>query len=72
MSELIKVMVSIKDPFMLLAFFAVVLLIAFRTKKVPESVFRLVGEKIGRDRFYVLLNRTYSSMRSQCSWSCAG
>jgi hypothetical protein len=58
MSELIKVIVSVKDPFMLLAFFAVVLLIAFRTKTVPESVFRLVGEKIGRDRFYVLLNRT--------------
>lgn len=58
MSELIKVIVSIRDPFMLLAFFAVVLLIAFRTKTVPESVFRLVGEKIGRDRFYVLLNRT--------------
>jgi hypothetical protein len=30
---------------------------AFRTKKVPEAVFRLVGQRIGRDRFYVLLNR---------------
>jgi tetratricopeptide (TPR) repeat protein len=58
MAELIKVIVSIKDPFTLLAFFAVVLLIAFRTKKVPESVFRLLGQKIGRDRFYVLVNRT--------------
>lgn len=58
MSELIKIIVSIKDPFMLLAFFAVILLIAFRTKTVPESVFRLVSEKISRDRFYVLLNRT--------------
>jgi hypothetical protein len=58
MTELIKVIVSIKDPFTLLAFFAVVLLIAFRTKAVPESLFRLLGQKISRDRFYVLLNRT--------------
>jgi tetratricopeptide (TPR) repeat protein len=57
MTELIKVIVSIKDPFTLLAFFAVVLLIAFRTSRVPEAVFRLLGQKIGRDRFYVLLNR---------------
>jgi len=57
MTELIKVIVSVKDPFTLLAFFAIVLLIAFRTKKVPELVFRLLGEKIGRTRFYVLLNR---------------
>ena len=57
MTELIKVIVTIKDPFTLLAFFAVVLLIAFRTKKVPESVFRLLGQKISRDRFYVLVNR---------------
>ena len=58
MTELIKVIVSIKDPFTLLAFFAVVLLLAFRTKTVPESLFRLLGQKIGRDRFYQLLNRT--------------
>ena len=58
MTDLIKVIVSIKDPFTLLAFFAVVLLLAFRTKTVPESLFRLLGQKIGRDRFYQLLNRT--------------
>jgi len=57
MSELIRTIVSIKDPFTMLAFFAVVLLMAFRTKTVPESVFRLLGEKIGRGRFYALLNR---------------
>jgi hypothetical protein len=59
MTELIKVIVSIKDPFTLLAFFAVILLLAFRTKKVPESLFRLVGQKINRDRFYVLVNRLF-------------
>ena len=56
-AELIKVIVSIEDPFTLLAFFAVVLLLAFKTKTVPESLFRLQPE-IGRDRFYQLLNRT--------------
>ena len=59
MTELIRIIVSIKDPFTLLAFFAVVLLIAFRTKKVPESLFRLVNEKISRERFYALLNRAF-------------
>jgi hypothetical protein len=58
MADLIKVIVSVRDPLTLLAFLAVVLLIAFRTKTVPESLFRLVGEKIGRDRFYRLVNRT--------------
>jgi hypothetical protein len=58
MSDLIKAIVSIKDPFTLFAFVAVVLLIAFRTKTVPESVFRLVSEKITRERFYALLNRS--------------
>ena len=58
MADLIKVIVGVKDPITLLAFFAIVLLIAFRTKSVPESVFRLIGEKIGRDRFYRLVNRT--------------
>jgi len=58
MSELIKTVIGIKDPFTLFAFLAVVLLVAFRTKTVPESVFKLIGEKIGRDRFYALLNRS--------------
>jgi hypothetical protein len=59
MSELIKAAVSIKDPFTLLAFLAVILLIAFRTKTVPESVFKLVGEKISRERFYQLVHRAF-------------
>ena len=36
-----------------------ILLIAFRTKRVPESLFRLVNEKISRERFYALLNRAF-------------
>jgi hypothetical protein len=37
------------------------LLIAFRTKTVPESMFKLVRAKITRDRFYALLNRAVLS-----------
>jgi hypothetical protein len=66
MSELIKAAVSIKDPFTLLAFLAVILLIAFRTKTVPESVFKLVGEKISRERS-TSLSIGHSSMCLPCS-----
>jgi hypothetical protein len=61
MSELIQAVVTIKDPFTLFAFLAVILLIAFRTKTVPESMFKLVRAKITRDRFYALLNRAVLS-----------
>jgi hypothetical protein len=61
MSELIQAVVSIKDPFTLFAFLAVILIIAFRTKSVPESMFKLVSAKITRDRFYTLLNRAMLS-----------
>ena len=57
MSELIRTVVSIKDPFTLFAFLAVILLVAFRTKTVPESVFKLIGEK-SWERFSSLLNRS--------------
>jgi hypothetical protein len=61
MSELIQAVVTIKDPFTLFAFLAVVLLIAFRTKSVPEAMFKLVSAKITRERFYTLLNRAMIS-----------
>jgi len=54
-----KAAINIKDPFTLLAFFAVIVLIAFRTKSVPESLFKLVGEKISRERFYRLVHRAF-------------
>jgi hypothetical protein len=63
MSELIQTLVSIKDPFTLFAFVVVVLLIAFKTKSVPESIFELVNAKITRPRFYQLLNRSTRSRR---------
>ncbi|HYL63021.1 MAG TPA: hypothetical protein VE077_10405 [Candidatus Methylomirabilis sp.] len=59
MSELIKTAVHIKDPFTLFAFLAALLLIAFRTKSVPESLFKLLGQKITRERFYQLLHRAF-------------
>jgi hypothetical protein len=71
MSELIQAVVTIKDPFTLFAFLAVILLIAFRTKTVPESMFKLVSAKITRDRFYALLNRAMLSAAGY-SWCCAG
>ena len=43
MADLLTVIVSVRDPLTLLAFLAVVLLVAFRTKAVPESRFRLVA-----------------------------
>ena len=59
MSELIKAAVSIKDPFTLFAFLALLLLIAFRTKRVPEALFRLAGEKMTRERFSQLMRRAF-------------
>ncbi len=61
MSELIQAVVTIKDPFTLFAFVAVILLMAFRTKSVPEAMFKLVSTKITRERFYTLLNRAMIS-----------
>jgi hypothetical protein len=58
MSELIQTLVSVKDPFTLFAFVVIALLIAFKTKSVPESMFKLVNAKITRQRFYQLLNRS--------------
>jgi hypothetical protein len=59
MSDLIKAAVSIKDPFTLFAFLALLLLIAFRTKSVPEALFRLVGEKMTREHFSQQMRRAF-------------
>lgn len=76
MSELIKALVDVKDPFTLFAFLAVVLLVAFRTRTVPESLFRLLGEKITRERFYRLINRslvyTFAVFLVLCGIAIAG
>jgi tetratricopeptide (TPR) repeat protein len=57
MAELIKALANVKDPLTLLAFLALVALVAFRTKQVPEMLFGLMKEKLTRDRFSHLLHR---------------
>jgi len=57
MTELVKAAVSIKDPFTLFAFLALLLLIAFRTKSVPEGLFKLMGAKMTREHFSQLMRR---------------
>jgi hypothetical protein len=57
MSELISALVNIKGPFTLFAFLALVALVAFRTKQVPELFFGLLKEKLTREKFSQLLHR---------------
>jgi tetratricopeptide (TPR) repeat protein len=57
MSELISALVNIKGPFTLFAFLALVALVAFRTKLVPELFFGLLKEKLTREKFSQLLHR---------------
>src|SRR5437764_6741919 len=57
MVELIKGLASVRDGLTLIAFLSLVLLLALRTKKVPELVFGLVRDKLTRQQFYALLNR---------------
>jgi len=56
MSELIKAAVSVKDPFTLFAFLALLVLVAFRTKSVPQAFFRLLGKT--PEQFPQLMRRT--------------
>jgi hypothetical protein len=55
--ELIKGLVQVKDALSLAAFLALVLLVAFRTTKVPELFFGLLRDKLTRQQFASLLNR---------------
>ncbi len=57
MSELIKAIESVKDPFTFLAFVSVVLLLAFRTRAVPDLFFGLLKEKLTKERFSQHLHR---------------
>ncbi len=43
MDGLIKAIISVRDPFTLFAFLALVLLVAFRTKTVPSLFFNCCG-----------------------------
>ncbi len=57
MTELIKALIGVKDPLTLIGFISVVVLIAFRTRAVPETFFRLLEKKLTRERFARLLHR---------------
>src|SRR5262249_28684134 len=57
MTELIKALVQVRDALGLIAFLALVLLLAFRTKKVPELFFGLLRDKLTRQQFSALLHR---------------
>ena len=57
MSDLIKALIQVKDPLTLAAFFSAVLLLAFRTRKVPEMFFGLLKEKLTKERFAQVLHR---------------
>lgn len=57
MTDLIKGLVQVRDALTLIAFLALVLLVAFRTPKVPELFFGLVRNKLTREQFSRLLRR---------------
>ena len=57
MTELIKSLPLVRDGLMLFAFVSLVLLVAFKTKKVPELAFGLVRDKLTRQQFSALLHR---------------
>lgn len=57
MTDLIKGLVQVRDGLTLIAFLSLVLLVAFRTQKVPELFFGLVRDKLSRQEFSALLRR---------------
>ncbi|HYX29378.1 MAG TPA: tetratricopeptide repeat protein [Pyrinomonadaceae bacterium] len=57
MSDLIKALINVKDPFALLAFLSVVLLLMLRVKAVPALFFGLLKDKLTKDKFAFLLHR---------------
>ncbi|HUB10948.1 MAG TPA: hypothetical protein VMB34_03245 [Acetobacteraceae bacterium] len=57
MLELIKGLAQVRDGLTLIAFLSLVLLLAFRTRKVPELLFGLFRDKLTRQQFATLLHR---------------
>ncbi len=57
MPELLKGLPQVRDGLTLIAFLSLVLLVAFKTKKVPELAFGLVRDKLTRQQFSMLLHR---------------
>src|ERR1700680_5051991 len=57
MTLLIKALVGVKDPLTLIGFLCLILLLAFRTRAVPQLFFGLLQTKLTRERFALLLHR---------------
>src|SRR3974377_1484731 len=55
--NLIKGFVQVRDALTLIAFLSLVLLVAFKTPKVPELFFKLLQNKLTRQQFSNLLRR---------------
>ena len=74
--DLIEALIQVKDPLTLAAFFSAVLLLAFRTRKVPEMFFGLLKEKLSKERFAQVLHRFmvlgFSSLCVLCAVAVAG
>jgi hypothetical protein len=56
-SSLVQGAIQVRDGLTLIAFLTLAMLIAFRTKQVPELVFGLVRDKLTRAEFAKILNR---------------
>lgn len=76
MTDLIKALIQVKNPLTLAAFFSAVLLLAFRTRNVPEMFFGLLKEKLTKERFAQVLHRFmvlgFSSLCVLCAVALAG
>ena len=57
MADLIHALIQVKDTLTLLAFLSIVLLLAFRTKRVPDLLYLLAQEKLTKERFSSLVHR---------------
>lgn len=55
--NLIQGLAQVRDGLTLIAFLTIVMLLAFRTKQVPELIFGLVRDKLTRAEFAKILNR---------------
>jgi hypothetical protein len=57
MTDLIKALVNVRDGLTLIAFLSLVVLLAFRTRQVPELLFGLLRDKLTRPQFSAFLHR---------------
>jgi len=66
MTELVKGLIQVRDALTLIAFLSLVLLVAFRTPKVPELFFGLVRDKLTRQEFSHMIAEVAESAIPSC------